>query len=576
MNDDYRFFNPYNFVRYLPAVKESNELNDVRLLGRCQPPPHDRFIGLTGEMECELEVATPMFISDSEFVYEHDEHKSYQFFKLRKENGEEDFAIPSTSLRGMLRGIFEASTNSCFSVFEGGLLGKRKFDRNPLKAGRIGIIPDDLGKNGSIKSMSYYKLPHNDFSEYKDKYEENGDEVFIKIEDGKVLDVEGEEKSDYLKGYLKTSDEAGTKKNEYVLVADNSSEDFILSYKIYQNYLISNRNNKHRHTKKPNPGDTIWFRTNEEKMIKEFGYAQIYRKPFEKSIEDLLPKDLKPCCEYPSLCPACRVFGWVYQNKSDDQLKKVAYAGRVKINHAKIIETCGNLPPSPLAILSSPKPTTTYFYLLKNGIVDFNVFYDTNGAELRGRKNYIHQEEAKEQEYKRADDEEDKHNRTIRDALNPGAKFCFKIQFENLAPVELGALLWSIEMEKGMYHKLGLAKPLGFGSVKISIKKINILDPIERYGSFTGDGWRTIDDRKKIEWVRLFKETMGDKYKESFEELNNIKDIIAILSATPSDISIHYPRTSKEPDGSAKNFEWFMKNKIPLNIPSEETEGFQL
>ena len=75
MNDDYRFLNPYNFVRYLPEVEESSEFNNVRRLGRCQPPPHDRFTGLTGKMECEIETTTHLFISDSEFV-EGVEHKS--------------------------------------------------------------------------------------------------------------------------------------------------------------------------------------------------------------------------------------------------------------------------------------------------------------------------------------------------------------------------------------------------------------------------------------------------------------------------------------------------------------------
>ena len=118
---------------------------------------------------------------------------------------------------------------------------------------------------------------------------------------------------------------------------------------------------------------------------------------------------------------------------------------------------------------------------------------------MRGRKFYRHQNVAKEQEFIRAEEKKDDQNRTLRDALRPGAKFNFDIEFENLAPVELGALLWSIEMEDGMFHKLGLAKPLGFGSVKIGIKKIEILKPKERYGSITGNGWEAVgDDKKRI------------------------------------------------------------------------------
>ncbi len=584
MSNEYRFLNPYNFVRYLPAGKEDGE-RDVKLLGRCTPPPHDRFIGLTGRIECELEAATPIFISDSEFVEEDKgkEHKSYRFFRLINEDGEEEFAIPSTSLRGMLRSVFEAATNSCFSVFEGGLLGKRerpeKYDRRlPLKAGRIREVPESEEEYGIVKSMSHYKLPHNKFRIYENKYELNGNKVFVKIGNERVFDVKNKKDTNYIEGYLKTSDKGipgrTQKRNEYVFVADSSSEDFILPYEPYQNYIISNRNNSHEHTKVPKVGNTIWFRADEEQRIKEFGYAQIYRKPFKKSIGDLLPKYLHPCSQYTELCPACRVFGWVHQNPPEDRKEKVAYAGRVKISHAKIIEYNGTLTEIPLAILSTPKPTTRFFYLLKNGRADPNVAYGTDGAELRGRKFYRHQEEAEEQEYERTENVKDKQNRTIRDALKPGAKFRFTIRFENLSQVEFGALLWSVEMEEGMHHKLGLAKPLGFGSVKLSIRNIKFIDFKERYISFTGDGWRTVNDQKKREWLDLFKAAMKDRYSKPFEELNNIRDIKAILSAPPSDLPVHYPRISEEPEVSGENFRWFMKNKVPLTIASEDIEAF--
>ena len=577
-------------MRYLPRGKENGEL-DIKLLGRCTPPPHDRFIGLTGRIECELEAATPIFISDSEVVEEKgNEHKSYRFFRLRNEDGEEEFAIPSTSLRGMLRSVFEAATNSCFSVFEGGLLGKRerpeKYDRSlPLKAGIIIEIPESDDEYGITKSMSHYKLPHNKFSQYKNNYEENGNKVFVKIRNERVLDIKNKKDSNYIEGYLKTSDKGipgrTQKRNEYVFVADSSSEIFKLSYETYQNYIISNRNNRYEHTKVPKVGDTIWFRADKERKVKEFGYAQIYRKPFKKSIGDLLPKDLHPCSNYNNLCPACRVFGWVNPKPSEELKEKVAYAGRVKISNAKIIKNNGILE-VPLAILSTPKPTTTFFYLLKNGLPDSDVTYDTNGARLSGRKFYRHQEKAEEQEYKRANNIKDRQNRTIRDALEPGAKFSFTIEFDNLSPVELGALLWTIELEEGMQHKLGLAKPLGFGSVNLSIKNENIkcLDLKNRYNSFTNIGWGIINEQKKKQWLTLFKETMRNKYNKPFEQLENLKDLKAILSAPPSALPTHYPRTSEKPDVSGRNFEWFMQHKrgerMHLEIASGDTNGFPL
>lgn len=107
-----------------------------------------------------------------------------------------------------------------------------------------------------------------------------------------------------------------------------------------------------------------------------------------------------------------------------------------------------------LAILSSPKPTTVLFYLARgDGSVppqwrdaDINAGYDGD-VSLRGRKVYRHHGQTREDVYRREDTARDDQNRTARDVLPPGNKFEFTIEFDNLAPVELGALLWSLEMD---------------------------------------------------------------------------------------------------------------------------------
>jgi len=582
----YRFLNPYNFVRPLPENKSKDEDKvDIKLLGRCAPPPHDRFIGLTGKITCELTARTPLFISDSEFVKDHRSgHKSYRFFRLDN-YGKEEYTIPSTSLRGMLRSVFEAVTNSCFSVFEGGLLGKRehpeKYNTGTLMAGFIIQIPaKDNEKPGIIRKMNFYKLPHSMFVRYKNRPDYNGKKVLVKIDNNSIKEIKEytqEDHSDkYTVGYLKTSGEGlpGKKRNEYVFIDDGSAEDYELPYGTYHNYIIANKNNRFQNTKSLKIGDTIWFRALANKVT-ELGFSQIYRKPFKRSINDLLGQFSHPCSCYDNLCPACRLFGWAAQNPQEDATK-VSYAGRIKISHAKITRCNGVLAEFPLAILSTPKPTTTFFYLLENGKPDFNVNYNSPAAQLRGRKFYRHLNVAEEQEFIRTDKKKDDQNRTVRDALKPGAKFSFDIEFENLAPVELGALLWSIEMEEDMFHKLGLAKPLGFGSVKLGVKKIKILKTRERYSSIVDDGWKTVGSEKKRNWIKTFKAAMEEKYDKNFDSLENVRDLKAILSST--ELPVHYPRSSETPDPDGRNFQWFMNNKrrgkMPLELATEDTKGF--
>ncbi|HRT31374.1 MAG TPA: RAMP superfamily CRISPR-associated protein, partial [Anaerolineae bacterium] len=114
---DYRFLNPYNFVRYLDARPQGH------ILGDCPPPPHDRYVGLTGRITCAVEAVTPLFISDSHGI-EIDpdgekDHKIYRFFEYEGQP-----ALPASSLRGMVRSVYEAVTNSCLSVFEGAHLSE--------------------------------------------------------------------------------------------------------------------------------------------------------------------------------------------------------------------------------------------------------------------------------------------------------------------------------------------------------------------------------------------------------------------------------------------------------------------
>ena len=106
------FTNPYTFVRALPEPASP----PTSLLWRAPPPPHDRWVGLSGHVVCRLTTVTPVFVADSHAVSrtqvrgkEDGAHHTYRFFR-----GPGDApSIPSTSLRGMIRGVHEAATNAC-------------------------------------------------------------------------------------------------------------------------------------------------------------------------------------------------------------------------------------------------------------------------------------------------------------------------------------------------------------------------------------------------------------------------------------------------------------------------------
>lgn len=61
-------------------------------------------------------------------------------------------------------------------------------------------------------------------------------------------------------------------------------------------------------------------------------------------------------------------------------------------------------------------------------------------------------------EYRTADRSDQKSNR--RRSAVARVKIEFTIHFANLSPVELGALLWTLEMNGAQYHRLGSANRL--------------------------------------------------------------------------------------------------------------------
>ncbi|RME57299.1 TIGR03986 family CRISPR-associated RAMP protein, partial [Candidatus Parcubacteria bacterium] len=328
-------------------------------------------------------------------------------------------------------------------------------------------------------------------------------------------------------------------------------------------------------TKKDEPklkdGDLVYATLKRKGMGVEVDFivpVSVPRVGYRRTIGELLhPDDLSACQDIEHLCPACRTFGWVHPSGKDDSQAAVAYAGRVRFTHACRRPGNGDSGSfsATLSILSTPKPTTTRFYLRpkqgkpRDGLPDSQVNYDADSQILRGRKFYRHHgDQLSEQEYKSPDGRKSDQNRTVHDVQPSGTEFEFTVDFENLAPIELGALLWSLEME-GWHHRIGYAKPLGFGSVIIQVTELEIMNPNSRYQSLVTDGWENVLSSKE-RWIDEFKTAMAGRYGTEFYKLPNVRDLQALLSDTPP-LPVHYPRSTKEPQPEGRNYEWFVGNK---------------
>ncbi|MFZ2358929.1 MAG: TIGR03986 family CRISPR-associated RAMP protein [Anaerolineae bacterium] len=633
--DQYRFLNPYNFVRYLPEPAVAPDDPDAQLLGRCAPPPHDRYVGLTGRITCKLETVTPLFISDSHDIKvtktrltdgREVEHKSYRFFQVAGKD-----AIPATSLRGMVRSLFEAVTNSPFSVFDSDERLEYRIDpaeARRFKPGIVRSLPAD-GKPGAIalceeaKVSAYYDDPEGNVLDDSwtcgekawaivGQTKNNIPMVETISRDHKGLASDGRQVRE---GWVKvTGQTIDTKRNESffyfkgepakartVSFDADREEDFNTILYAQLRDRVEDFHSQVQ-SKRLEPGNLVYVELDPEDntQVWNIALARVARLRYRNAIGDLLPDHLKPSVDYDRLDIASRVFGWVKATREEDRSARVAYAGRVRFSHATLTEDGDKgvyNAELPLAILGAPKPTTTLFYLRKEkgewsederkkpGAAT-TIGYDGPNT-LRGRKVYRHHGAALNRlEFERAGQRRDHQNRSVRGVRASGNVFEFSINFHNLAPVELGGLLWMLNLssDEGCFFRLGYAKPVGFGSVRLSVEQIELMDSSARYNSLTESGWRSATISERGNWLARFETAMQQCYSEPLRALRNIADLMALLtdpkSGQPS--HMHYPRTDLKPDPEGKNFEWFVASKVkstklenagrnlPLELPENE------
>lgn len=329
-------------------------------------------------------------------------------------------------------------------------------------------------------------------------------------------------------------------------------------------------------------GDLIFYNEREEYI----SYTQIPRKKYNNSIEDIIerdPKIPKTCIDINNLCPVCNMFG---STELKDGNKNVAISGKISVGIGRLINSSSGVEKAiPLKILSSPKPSCTYFYLLDGD-------YNSPESKIRGRKLYYHSKDNLKYQRRKGDSKEniiiDNHNVSIEVLKN--FEFKSTIDFINLSKYELGLFLSALILinKKGqkVYHKLGMGKPLGLGTIEIDIykEKSFLIDRKKRYKCFLNKSDKIETGKEPLnvsEYIQEFqkkqidinnKDKDSNEQKSDFYEIPYISDLFDILeiNSLPGNYpEIKYPRktVNKEPRG----FEWF-EDELPSQkfpLPSE-------
>lgn len=251
------------------------------------------------------------------------------------------------------------------------------------------------------------------------------------------------------------------------------------------------------------------------------------------------------------LCPHCSMFG------------TTNYKGRVKFGFARLIngddkklnnpvwykENCPDTgvidntgSPLTLALLESPRHT----WPIPNRF-----------ASIPGRKIYVNHP----LDSKLVTNTPTKNNTTI-EPLAKGNKFRFQIVFDNLAEWELGHLLYCLELENGMAHRLGMGKPLGLGSVSIKIKDIIQRKQSNDWVSVFSNKDKFIQKGKEKLETWFLKDENGSDGQKIMDNIRHIKDLRMALTIPESEIQIAYLKDFKAHKDFKEKYNWYERQAI--------------
>lgn len=242
----------------------------------------------------------------------------------------------------------------------------------------------------------------------------------------------------------------------------------------------------------------------------------------EKHLYKMLPEKFRTCDNTEHLCFACRLFGSVGNVMEEIPVSQKSYRGRVFFSDATI-----NKDSKPLTLsLLLDRPRVDE----KEKEKALKKFYTNSEGKIKGRKFFWHQEKLFEKNNLLKDFSLKTDNKfsTI-SCMDINQSFNFEVYFENLSDIELGTLVYALELEEGLLHKIGRAKAYGFGSCKIEIKEI-LLDNESKYQSFIASYNQELSFLENI--------------KKRYIDLKNtqIKELKMILSRE-NNVNISYPKS---------------------------------
>ncbi|GAB4551329.1 MAG: TIGR03986 family CRISPR-associated RAMP protein [Anaerolineae bacterium] len=573
---------PYNFIPLPDRVVPAESI-----------PDHDQYYAdrHTGYFDVKLTTETPLYIRGmltKEEAATKEQHKNKpDFFQLGGKP-----IIPGSSLRGMIRNLVEiitfsklqpitdrlliyravGDTTSYGNSYRERLLGKpdqKGYTQYPLQTVRAGYLvqnehgwaiqPAKMVNNESfvlvpVDKLNAAQIPLEPQSVVNDVYVRPVTQrTTQKVQKGAYINLAKSEqvsrtpRQGLEKGTLIVSGKTvGTRKYHPVIFEADPNQPLVkISGELWSVYE-TDRDMKRGTDRPTRPlrkgGDPLFYLVNEknENELVFFGPTMMFRLPPRYTLSELIPVQTTGT---DAIDMAEAMFGWVSRESTKE--RPVAFASRISVTNAYPTESSLDYYDQVFTpkILSGPKPTTFQHYLEQpdrhNTEKTKRKHYEDKDARLRGHKLYWRQKgitvsQIKEPE--KISDGDTQHTKMR--PVKPGVTFNFRVYFENLSNVELGALAWALTLPASADHRhqLGMGKPYGMGVVKLGAT-LTVINRTSRYQTlFSGEDWHLGEDEENKILSRFISEFETHLMKEigkpgqKFLALERIKELCVMLT----------------------------------------------
>lgn len=477
---------PYNFIPlsdsvYLPKwhTKVSHDI-----------PFKD---GFSGSFDLYITAKTPIFTRDDDTAK--DNPTSIQQFL----NYEGRPFIKGSSIRGMLREVVKIAAFGKMDTADDQHFAFREFSKEsgylemmkPVFAGWLTpdkkIIPAKFAKIDYADLRSLQKQRGNNAWQVNlsmpEKYRRwrGSRETFAQIIDGQIdtfASLTDSSQPGAKEGTIVFTGYIQSKKREFFFYDTRPEDKIPVSDEIFERFEKVHRSSQQRPGmdiagQGPNEQWAYWKALHEAGenipvfyrirggQLVDFGLAMMYRLPSVLGVHGAIANRSADHLDLTSFDLAELLFGYAAdKNNQRDSLK-----GRVTFSHAFLEGSPRPLAPVSAA-LQTPKASFYPAYLEQGQSAGGLSTWQDKDATIAGRKRYPARGTINPNPTLAERDDLN----TRFQPLDEGSRFKSRVYFHNLRPFELAALLWSFNFGghiDGLVHKLGLAKPYGYGEVAL-------------------------------------------------------------------------------------------------------------